>query len=162
MRRVLLLPIIAGLLLSFNAVTTYAEPINDKLREIPVRVVDDRLGVNILISSSLLFHIVDEPIINPRSYGILSKVASVINEYPDVDLTVTAHTDQVLTPTQQLEISEAQARAVADFLVTHGVSAKRIYAVRGEGSSHPVYLGNDPVSRAHNRRVEITLHARIK
>ena len=72
---------------------------------------------------------------------------------------ITGYTDGKGDEDYNLKLSERRARAVADWLADHGVAQSRIIT-HGRGKADPVAPNtkpagsDDPVGRAHNRRVE--------
>ena len=58
------------------------------------------------------------------------------------------------TSARNQKLSERRAQAIADYLVSRGVDARRIVA-RGNGASKPVASNKTPEGRARNRRTEI-------
>jgi outer membrane protein OmpA-like peptidoglycan-associated protein len=101
--------------------------------------------------------------IRPRSEGTLEKVAAVIQQFPDGEVTIVGHTDSVGTPEANLALSRARAQAVRDWFVGKGgLEAPRI-AVEGYGETLPIAPNqspdgvDDPVGRQKNRRVEIRI-----
>ena len=73
-------------------------------------------------------------------------------------LRVDGHTDNVPIAGGRTnwELSTARAIAVVKYLITQGVPPERL-AAAGFGEYQPIELGNDPVSRARNRRIELKL-----
>ena len=73
-------------------------------------------------------------------------------------LRVDGHTDNVPIAGGRTnwELSTARAIAVVKYLMTQGVPPERL-AAAGFGEYQPIEPGNDPVSRAKNRRIELKL-----
>ena len=57
------------------------------------------------------------------------------------------------------KLSEARAKAVADYLVTKGVDAARLTSA-GYGESKPIAANDTEAGRAQNRRVTLKFSAR--
>ncbi|HMJ14858.1 MAG TPA: OmpA family protein, partial [Polyangiaceae bacterium] len=51
-------------------------------------------------------------------------------------------------------LSERRARAIVDYLITRGISPKRVMA-RGNGSGNPIAPNGSAEGRAQNRRTDI-------
>jgi len=78
--------------------------------------------------------------------------------YPQTNITESDHTDSTGSEQYNQQLSEARARAVANYLQSQGVSPYRINAI-GYGESMPI-AGNDTAAgRQANRRVEIEIKA---
>jgi OOP family OmpA-OmpF porin len=73
-------------------------------------------------------------------------------------INVTGHTDAVGSDAYNQRLSERRARAVAEFMVEHGVDS-RIIRARGAGEAEPVESNDTEAGRQANRRVEIEYRA---
>jgi outer membrane protein OmpA-like peptidoglycan-associated protein len=80
-------------------------------------------------------------------------VASTLKEYPDIRLEIVGHTDDQGDREANVELSQARAQAVADFLVAQGIDAGRLSA-RGVGPDEPIADNKTKAGRAQNRRIE--------
>jgi outer membrane protein OmpA-like peptidoglycan-associated protein len=90
------------------------------------------------------------------SYDEMSRVATVLNQYPQTNIMIAGHTDSTGNELTNQQLSERRAGVVKNTLVGQGVNPARMTAV-GYGESKPV-AGNDSESgRQMNRRVEITI-----
>jgi outer membrane protein OmpA-like peptidoglycan-associated protein len=86
----------------------------------------------------------------------LDRIATFLNEYPERDVVIEGHTDNVGSDSYNQQLSENRARAVASQLESRGVDTQRI-ASRGLGESNPVAPNENVAGRQQNRRVEIIL-----
>jgi outer membrane protein OmpA-like peptidoglycan-associated protein len=77
----------------------------------------------------------------------LTKVATVLNEHPEMKLRIEAHADNAEKSGDA--ISEQRANAVKTYLVSKGISADRI-EVQGFGSAQPVADNNTTAGRTKN------------
>jgi OOP family OmpA-OmpF porin len=89
----------------------------------------------------------------PDSESLLSEIAKMLKQNPDVKLSVEGHTDNVGATAANQALSEKRAQAVVAWLTTHGVEAARLKA-KGWGQSKPVADSSED-GRAKNRRVEL-------
>jgi OOP family OmpA-OmpF porin len=92
--------------------------------------------------------------LQPASDAVLQQVADLLAKDATLKVEVQGHTDNVGGDAYNQTLSEARARAVADWLNKHGVAAARLSA-RGYGKTKPVADNNNDEGRAKNRRVEI-------
>ncbi|HEV3040350.1 MAG TPA: OmpA family protein [Candidatus Angelobacter sp.] len=92
--------------------------------------------------------------LQPASDAVLQQVADLLAKDNTLKVEVEGHTDNVGGDTYNQTLSEARARAVADWLTRHGVAAARLSS-RGYGKTKPVADNNNDEGRAKNRRVEI-------
>jgi len=93
----------------------------------------------------------------------LALVARILAEYPDRQVNVEGHTDDV--PIGRLllekypsnwELSAARAARAVRYLQDAGIDAQRLNVV-GHGAERPVTTNEDADSRARNRRIEIAV-----
>lgn len=92
-------------------------------------------------------------ILKANSFAILDQVADVLQRNPAYSLTISGHTDSDGTmPANQL-LSEDRAKVCFDYLVSKGISAKRI-THEGFGESRPVADNKTKEGKSKNRRVE--------
>ena len=90
----------------------------------------------------------------------LTWLGEVISSVPDYRILIESHTDDRGTPEELQTLTDERARAVADKLISLGVSATRLEA-KGYGGTFPVSPNNTRANRAKNRRVEIKFIANI-
>lgn len=90
------------------------------------------------------------------SYIILSEIGGIMRQYPDYDLTISGHTDDVGSDVTNLNLSEQRAEACRRFITATGISASRISSA-GYGESRPVAENTSAEGRRLNRRVEFGL-----
>ena len=94
--------------------------------------------------------------ISSNFYPVLDSVAVVLNEFDKTSINVSGYTDSTGSDMYNQELSEHRANSVASFLVRSGIRAGRIQS-RGFGERYPVASNDDPMGRAQNRRVEISI-----
>lgn len=123
-----------------------------------VSVNQTRRGVVIDISASSLFK-TGEATLQPEMLGTLRRVAAVLAK-ESYAIEVEGHTDDVPIKTAQFpsnwELSSARASSMARMLIDNGVLEKRL-AVVGLAANQPLAPNDNPVNRAKNRRVTITI-----
>jgi OmpA-OmpF porin, OOP family len=90
----------------------------------------------------------------PDSESVLGEVAKMLQQNPDIKVSVEGHTDNVGSATSNQTLSEKRAQAVVAWLTSHGIEASRLSA-KGWGSSKPVEDNTTEDGRAKNRRVEL-------
>jgi outer membrane protein OmpA-like peptidoglycan-associated protein len=86
----------------------------------------------------------------------LVKVATILNQFPEMRIQVEGHTDNIGSPDYNLDLSQRRAQAVHDFLVSQGVAAERM-TVQGYGMTRPVADNGTDEGRAKNRRVDLVI-----
>jgi chemotaxis protein MotB len=127
--------------------------------DVSVRVT--REGLVVSVAGPLLFDS-GSTHLRPQAEDLLHQLADVLRRIPAARVRVEGHADSAPISTPQYpsnwELSSARAGAVVRWFVTRyaELDGPR-FAVVGYGSARPVHAGDDPRSRAANRRVEIVL-----
>lgn len=91
-----------------------------------------------------------------ESYVILSEIAGIMRLYPDYDLNISGHTDDVGPAVTNLALSERRAAACRRFIVATGIPEDRISSA-GFGESRPIGDNSSAEGRRLNRRVAFSL-----
>jgi outer membrane protein OmpA-like peptidoglycan-associated protein len=92
---------------------------------------------------------------NPARLTLL-KVVKRLRENPGLVVKLEGHTDNVGSPSQNLQVSQRRTDEVRRFLLESGVKRSRIEAV-AVGETRPVAANSSSAGRDRNRRVAITL-----
>jgi outer membrane protein OmpA-like peptidoglycan-associated protein len=90
------------------------------------------------------------------SLPLLDDAASVLVEYPSIELEIQGHTDSDGDNEHNLELSARRAKAVVEYIVSQGVEPERLSWV-GYGEDRPLYPNNSDEEKEANRRVEFHL-----
>lgn len=101
--------------------------------------------------------------LTPKAKNVLDTTLLVLmREAPEFIIELSSHTDSIGSFEYNMELSQARAQGVVDYLISKGISADRLVA-KGYGASMPVapnYLpdGSDnPIGREQNRRTEFKI-----
>lgn len=94
--------------------------------------------------------------LKPKSFKSLNALVLFLNEYPNVTVEISGHTDNVGSASINLTISEQRARSVANYVISMGIPAPRVVS-KGYGLTKPKYNNKTSQGRAKNRRVEFTI-----
>ncbi len=86
----------------------------------------------------------------------LDAVVARIREQTDSRILIAGHADGQGSEAYNLELSRVRADRVKAYLVRRGIDSERIETI-GYGETRPVASNDDPVGRAHNRRIELYL-----
>jgi outer membrane protein OmpA-like peptidoglycan-associated protein len=97
----------------------------------------------------------------PRYEEELIDIARQINALQDIRVRIEGYTDSIGSDVYNLDLSNRRAKAVADFLVRHGVDAD-IMSYIGYGEKMSVADNNTEEGRAKNRRVEIYVYPSLQ
>ncbi len=123
------------------------------LKPIEEIIVEDQIVLN-----PILFDF-DKSNIKPQAAFELDKVVSVMNKYPEMVIAVGSHTDSRATDAYNLSLSEARAQSTVQYIISKGISGKRISG-KGFGETQPKVSCGDTCSEAEhqlNRRSEFTI-----
>ena len=89
-------------------------------------------------------------------YPVLNSVAIVLKEYEKTLIDVVGHTDSTGTMQLNMQLSQARANSVGQYLQSQGILAARVQT-QGMGPQYPVASNDTPEGRQANRRVELIL-----
>jgi OmpA-OmpF porin, OOP family len=89
----------------------------------------------------------------PPALPELDGLAAFLKENPKVKVEIGGHTDDVGNDADNQLLSQNRAEAVANYLISNGITAARI-AFKGYGESQPIAPNTSAVGRLQNRRVE--------
>lgn len=96
--------------------------------------------------------------LKPALLPVLDSVARALVQHPELRAKSIGYTDSTGTAAFNKTLSVNRARAVTNYLSSHGVGATRL-TVEGRGASDPVASNSTAAGRAMNRRVELFLYA---
>jgi OOP family OmpA-OmpF porin len=95
----------------------------------------------------------NKSIILKKYHGELKKVGTLLQDHPDLELSVQGHTDHVGTEEENLQLSMDRSNAIRTYLIrTFTLDPGRIEAV-GFGEKKPVASNKTEKGRQKNRRV---------
>jgi outer membrane protein OmpA-like peptidoglycan-associated protein len=93
------------------------------------------------------------------SYDVLEEVAQALKNVPNALIRIEGHTDNVGKRRENLELSQARAEAVRDYLVKEGIPEDQLRAI-GYGQKRPIASNSTRAGRTLNRRVEFRIDDR--
>lgn len=118
---------VQGVLADFESNASKVAPANDQkvsatiaLKPIEEIIVEDQIVLN-----PILFDL-DKSNIKAQAAFELDKVVAVMNKYPEMVIAVGAHTDSRATDAYNLRLSEARAQSTVQYIISKGISGKRI------------------------------------
>ena len=106
--------------------------------------IDD--GIIVTLNNEALFDF-DSAKLKAESREPLRKIAAILIKYPETNLTVAGHTDNIGSVSYNIQLSEHRAQAVADYLAELGIPAARI-RIMGLGFERPVAPNTSVQGRA--------------
>jgi OOP family OmpA-OmpF porin len=87
------------------------------------------------------------------AYAVLDELVQIAADCPAARIAISGHTDNTGNEENNIALSEARARAVADYLIAGGIRADRIRS-SGLGSAQPIVTEDSNRARQLNRRIE--------
>ncbi len=99
--------------------------------------------------------------INSNSKLALDKLVKVFNEFPETNILIEGHTDDVGTDTYNQTLSQKRAVSVGNYLKAKGIEASRL-TIKWYGEAQPKVENSSDANRAENRRVEFAITANDK
>jgi outer membrane protein OmpA-like peptidoglycan-associated protein len=131
----------------------------EELKQIPgvevTRPAENEIAVQ--LTNDILFDF-NSSALRPESRETLRELANNFRQYPDEEVSVEGHTDNVGSDEYNQRLSEQRAFSVRDYLVDQGMPNERVSAV-GFGKTQPKASNDTPEGRQVNRRVEIHIRA---
>ena len=86
----------------------------------------------------------------------LDEIVFIMNQYKAAQFRIEGHTDSAGPSLSNLRLSDNRANAVRKYLISKGISSKRLTA-QGFGEEHPIDTNRTPEGRENNRRVELKI-----
>jgi len=99
--------------------------------------------------------------INSNSQLALDKLVKVFKAYPETNILIEGHTDDVGDASYNESLSQKRATTVGNYLKSAGISASRL-TIKWYGEMQPKVENTSDANRAENRRVEFAITANDK
>jgi outer membrane protein OmpA-like peptidoglycan-associated protein len=94
--------------------------------------------------------------LQPFATSSLDKLVVFLNDYPDRNVIVEGHTDNVGSVDMNQSLSQHRADSVRAYLMQRGIQSRRITAL-GIGETQPIADNMSESGRQQNRRVEVII-----
>jgi len=123
-----------------------------KIFDPPIPVSEMQVGQRIILKD--LNFVNNQTVLLPESVPVIKTLVDFMNAYPTIEIKINGY----VCCSNDMELSVARARFVYDYLVRHGVDARRM-SYAGYSNHFPL-APNDTVDEEaakKNRRVEITI-----
>jgi len=115
---------------------------------------DIEIGETIILRN--VYFEFDKTELLPYSFAELNKIYAILEQYPNMKIEISGHTDNIGTERYNQALSEARAKAVLEYLYEKGIALNRMRYI-GYGSKVSIADNNLPDGRQLNRRVEIKI-----
>ncbi|WP_130735249.1 OmpA family protein [Flavobacterium sp. J27] len=129
-----------------------------KMNQKKAEIVDDAIVIE------NIFFDFNKATLKEESRLSLDKVVTVMNEIPEMTLTINAHTDNKGSDKYNLLLSQKRAKSAYDYLITKGINKSRL-SHNGYGESKPLHdCGSNctEVQDLENRRIEFKINKTIE
>lgn len=147
--------VIGLLLLTAFALSTHGK--RNAEQEIPIAKAGislfERLENDGRIVTNDIYFAFDRADLKPESMTIIKDIARMMQEHPEVRLSVEGHSDDLGEENYNQELSALRAAAVRQALIQQSIAPERLTS-KGFGESTPVADNGTDEGRAQNRRVE--------
>ncbi|HPH89540.1 MAG TPA: OmpA family protein [Ferruginibacter sp.] len=99
--------------------------------------------------------------INANSKLALDKLVQIFNSYPETNILIEGHTDDVGDASYNESLSQKRAASVGDYLRAANIAPSRL-TIKWYGETQPKVENDNDANRAANRRVEFGITANDK
>lgn len=124
------------------------------IKNIPLLALS--VGNSIVLKN--IFFETDKSELKTESYTELSKLMDFLRNNPSLHIEIGGHTDHVGSYEYNKNLSESRAKAVNDYLITHGIAESRL-TYKGYSFDFPISTNETEEGRALNRRTEFKIIA---
>ncbi|MBX9783972.1 MAG: OmpA family protein [Chitinophagaceae bacterium] len=130
-------------------------------KEVPTAKVE-RVGegIEVEFDSKVLFDF-NQSGLKEASKTSLNDLVTILKKYPDTNIEIQGHTDNVGSDSYNEALSSRRANAVMIYLIDRGIASNRL-TPKPMGEQHPKYSNETEEGRAQNRRVEFLITANEK
>ncbi len=125
---------------------------NFRLAEGGIKYYDRFLQDGKIVSNGIRFD-TGKSTLRPESMGVINEIFKMLEDHPEVNVSVEGHTDSDGELDFNQTLSEARAKTVVNLLIAMGIDAGRLSS-QGFGESQPLDANDTPEGKANNRRVE--------
>ncbi len=94
--------------------------------------------------------------LRPESITELNQLKKLLTDNPRIRIQLNGHTDNIGSDIDNLNLSDARAKAVYNFLVENGIDATRLES-KGYGETLSIDTNDTPEGRQNNRRTEFVV-----
>ena len=133
-----------------------AKKIEEEIPGADVKRVDDGIVVTFDENNGGVYFDTNKYNINEKSKQTLDKLAAILKEYPDTNVLVAGHTDNVGKDEYNLGLSQRRAQAVTNYFKSKGLASSR-FTTKWYGEKNPIASNDTAEGRAKNRRVNVVI-----
>lgn len=140
------------------AVTPTTHPVVKKASPPKEETIGKNTKKNVVYRLEKVYFDADKFDLRPESEAQLQELLEFLKKRQDVSIEVGGHTNNAMWPNDAfaMELSTKRAKAVADWLISHGIAADRVQ-YKGYGWTKPIRPNTTAEGRRLNQRVEATI-----
>jgi OmpA-OmpF porin, OOP family len=94
--------------------------------------------------------------LRPESFVELDRVVKFLNDYPTIEIEMSAHTDAKGSDVYNMTLSDNRSKSVKEYILSKGIPEGRIIS-KGYGETKPEATNETEDGRQSNRRVEFKI-----
>lgn len=127
-----------------------------EMKELEMNFKLQPIEVGTTVTLKNVLFIQGQPELLPESYPELDLVVQFLKNNPHLEIELSGHTDSRGSFSQLMTLSQKRVNKVKSYMVSKGISSKRIVG-KGYGGSKPIASNESEETRMLNRRVEFTI-----
>jgi outer membrane protein OmpA-like peptidoglycan-associated protein len=131
-------------------------PVSQKNQEIVKDFPLNNLAVGSKIILKNIFYDFDKATLRAQSIIELDHLIQLLNDYPNMRIELSSHTDNKGTADYNVYLSNARSKSCVDYLISKGVSKNRL-EYKGYGLTQPIATNETDAGRQMNRRTEFKI-----
>ncbi|HRG57583.1 MAG TPA: OmpA family protein [Bacteroidia bacterium] len=131
-------------------------PVSQKNQEIVKDFPLNNLAVGSKIILKNIFYDFDKATLRAQSIIELDHLIQLLNDYPNMRIELSSHTDNKGTADYNIYLSNARSKSCVDYLISKGISKNRL-EYKGYGLTQPIATNDTDAGRQLNRRTEFKI-----
>jgi outer membrane protein OmpA-like peptidoglycan-associated protein len=131
-------------------------PVSQKNQEIIKDFPLNNLAVGSKIILKNIFYDFDKATLRAQSIIELDHLIQLLNDYPNMRIELSSHTDNKGTADYNIYLSNARSKSCVDYLISKGISKNRL-EYKGYGLTQPIATNDTDAGRQLNRRTEFKI-----
>lgn len=119
-----------------------------------ILLVKVKVGSKMVLKN--IFFDFDKSSLRQESISELSRLIKIMNDYPNIRVEISGHTDNKGSVEYNTNLSQSRAKSVVEYLVNNGIQNNRL-EYKGYAFSVPIATNDTEEGRQLNRRVEFKI-----
>ncbi len=141
---------------ALEAMSSLAKPYELEVFLSPIPITTNSKIINQPIVLKNIFFETNSAQLLPNSITELRRLLALLQDQPQLCIQINGHTDNIGSSEENLQLSEARAKAVYNFLLSEKINPKRLQ-YKGFGESKPINSNETEAGRRSNRRTEFVV-----